>query len=139
MRYQYTFTRLLVEDFRACYLFYRDVLGFQPSFGTENDGYADFDTGGVTIALFDRREMSETVGTSHLPPQAAAQDGVCLVFAVEDVAAACRHLQSHGIPLTTPMTDHPDWGIRTAHFRDPDGNLIEINCSLEIEPGSHAQ
>ena len=58
---------------------------------------------------------------------------------VEDVAAACRHLQSHGIPLTTPMTDHPDWGIRTAHFRDPDGNLIEINCSLEIEPGSHAQ
>jgi catechol 2,3-dioxygenase-like lactoylglutathione lyase family enzyme len=27
--------------------------------------------------------------------------------------------------------DRPEWGIRTAHFRDPDGNLIEINQPLK--------
>lgn len=28
------------------------------------------------------------------------------------------------------FTRLPDWGIRTAHLRDPDGNLIEINQPL---------
>src|SRR6476659_7630591 len=48
-------TRLLVSDFKASFRFYRDVLGFTPTFGDENDVYADFDTGGGTgIALFQR-------------------------------------------------------------------------------------
>jgi len=32
----------------------------------------------------------------------------------------------------TEPTDRSVWGIRTAHFRDPDGNLIEINHALKI-------
>lgn len=26
--------------------------------------------------------------------------------------------------------DYPDWGIRAAHVRDPDGNLIEIENEM---------
>ena len=56
------FNRLLVADFRAVFLFYRDVLGFTPTFGDENDVYADFDTGSVTVALFQRELMAEAMG-----------------------------------------------------------------------------
>ena len=63
-------------------------MGFPVSFGSENDTYADFSTGPVIIALFDKHEMSEAMGAAHLPPQASAQDKLCLVFAVEDVNLA---------------------------------------------------
>ena len=67
MSYKFTYTRLLVSDFKACFRFYRDVMGFQPTFGNEDDVYADFNTGEVVIALFDRSLMSKAIGTSHLP------------------------------------------------------------------------
>ncbi len=79
---------------------------------------------------FGKQEMSEVLGTTHLPAQVNAQDKVCLVFAVENVEATCARLKAAGVQLAAELTDHPDWGIRTAHFRDPDGNLIEINQPL---------
>jgi len=130
MTYKFTYTRLLVTNFKACYQFYRDVLGFEATFGSENDIYADFNTGDVTLALFDRLEMSKSVGTSQLPRDAMAQDKVCLCFAVDDVDATCKQLRAHSITLVTEPADRSDWSIRAAHFRDPDGNLIEINQPL---------
>jgi catechol 2,3-dioxygenase-like lactoylglutathione lyase family enzyme len=105
-------------------------MGFQATYGTENDTYADFNTGAVSIALFDRLEMSKAVGTSHLPAGAKAQDKVCLIFTVEDVDVVWQQLKKQDIPLIVGPTDHPGWGIRSAYLRDPDGNLIEINQSL---------
>jgi predicted enzyme related to lactoylglutathione lyase len=130
MSYKYDYTRLMVSNFKVCFLFYRDVMGFKATFGTENDSYADFNTGSVSIALFDQQEMSAAVGTSNLPARADAQDKVCLVFSVDDVDATCQRLIKKGIQLSAQPTNHPDWGIRTAHFRDPEGNLIEINQPL---------
>lgn len=42
-----THVRLLVRDFPAGYWFYRDVLGLNATFGTEDDGY----DGGVEIVI----------------------------------------------------------------------------------------
>jgi len=125
-------TRLLVSDFKASFRFYRDALGFTPTFGDENDVYADFDTGaGTGIALFQRELMSQALGSSGLPVSAQGdQDAFVLVFSVEDVDATCARLQAQGIRLVTEPQDRPEWGIRTAHFRDPDGFLIEINKGL---------
>lgn len=130
MDVRYEFTRLLVSDFRGCFLFYRDVLGLPVAAGAEDGPYAEFSLGDVSIALFDQAQMSAALGTSDLPAAAEAQDSVCLVFAVEDVDQACRQVRAKGVDLTAGPTDRPDWGIRTAHLRDPDGNLIEINQPL---------
>lgn len=127
---KYTFTRILVRNFRACFRFYRDVLGFEPGFGTENDTYADFGVGETNISLFDKQEMSEVMGTLERPERPEAQDHVCLVFGVEDVDAFYGQLQSKGVAVVNPPTDHADWGVRTLHFRDPDGNLIEVNQNM---------
>lgn len=127
---KYTFTRLLVENFKECFRFYRDVMGFQPGFGTEDDTYADFVVGETNISLFDKNEMSQNLGTLDKPARADSQDHICLVFGVENVDEFCRTLTAKGVLLVAQPTNHPDWGVRTAHFRDPDGNLIEVNQSL---------
>ena len=127
---RHDYNRLLVADFRATFLFYRDVLGFKPTFGDENDVYADFDTGSSSLALFRRDLMAETVGTTDKPANADCQDRVAFIFHAENVDAAYEELKAKGIALITEPQDRPIWGIRTAHFRDPDGNLLEIYSPL---------
>jgi catechol 2,3-dioxygenase-like lactoylglutathione lyase family enzyme len=126
----HAYNRLLVLDFRASFRFYRDVLGFTPAFGDENDVYADFETGGATLALFQRDLMAAAVGTEAKPSEADSQDKVAFIFSVENVDSAYAQLQANGVTFVTEPQDRADWGIRTAHFRDPDGNLLEIYSPL---------
>jgi predicted enzyme related to lactoylglutathione lyase len=130
MQLSYDYTRILVHDFRACFRFYRDVLGLEPGFGSEDDTYADFPTGSTGISLFDAAEMAEAVGSADLGAASAGPDAVCLVFGVTDVDEAWSSLVARGAVAAAPPTDHPDWGIRTVHLRDPDGHLIEINSPI---------
>jgi catechol 2,3-dioxygenase-like lactoylglutathione lyase family enzyme len=125
-----THIRLLVKDFDREFRFFRDVLGFKPTFGAEGENYADFDCNGVTVALFKRSLMSEDIDTSGKPAELDAQDRVALIFAVADVDATSEQLRSRGVTIASEPHDRKEWGIRVAHFRDPDGNLIEVNQSL---------
>jgi lactoylglutathione lyase len=132
-----SFIRLLVTDFDACFRFYRDVMGFEVGWGEEGAGYADFKTGSDTgLALFDKAEMSQALGTTDLPAQAEAQDRFLLIFGVEDLDATVAAMRERGAQFVTEPTDHPEWGIRTAHLRDPDGNIIEINSDMPHEEWS---
>ena len=58
---------------------------------------------------------------------------VLLAAGVEDVDAAYEALVAKGVTFLRPPTNQP-WGLRTAHFADPEGNLWEINQSLEAKP-----
>lgn len=134
--------RLLVSDYDACFRFYRDVMGFSPTWGAEGIGesYATFAVSDRTLlALFRRRHMAEAVGTDHLPPEATAQDTAMLVFEVgapERVDARLADLRERGAHVVAEPRDFPDWGIRAAYVRDPDGNLIEIEAQLPADRAS---
>jgi len=126
----FTHTRLLVSDYRACFCFYRDVLGFEVTWGDEESYYANFETGDVTLAVTDKGDTANAVGTTDRPADAVQQDDVALIFRVESVDESYRTLADE-IEFVTEPHDRPAWGIRVAHFRDPDGNLVEINRPLE--------
>jgi len=141
-----THVRLLVDDYAACFEFYRDVLGYEATFGDPESGYADFDAGGPTLALFDRDEMlgaldGESAGDPEPVDDSTADPGshdrgdpddrVAVVLAAEDLDRTHERLRGRGVAFVTPPTDRPEWGIRTAHLRDPDGTLIELNEPLE--------
>jgi lactoylglutathione lyase len=126
-----THIRLLVSDFGAEFRFFRDVLGFACTFGKEDDVYADFDCNGVSVALFKRELMSEDLKHPAPPRHAESEDRLALIFGVEDVDATCTELAKKGVHLIGQPHDRKDWGIRVAHFRDPEGNLVEINHGLK--------
>ena len=52
-----------------------------------------------------------------------------LAAGVEDVDAAYEELKAKGVTFLRPPTNQP-WGLRTAYFADPEGNLWEINQPL---------
>jgi len=125
-------TRLLVSNYRDCFLFYRDIMGFPVLWGDENGTYADFDVDGHKLAMFKREPMAEAIGAAQPKPKLEQQDHICLVFVVEDVDSAYKSLMKKGImPINKPH-DRKDWGIRCFHFRDPDGDLIEINKDFGV-------
>jgi len=128
---QSTHTRLLVSDFRACFLFYRDVLELPVNWGAENGDYASFRVGKTELTLLQRQLMADTVGTAAKPAQVESQDRVAMIFQVDDVDEVYQRLRDKGVVFIDEPMDYPDWDIRAAHFRDPDGNLLEIYTDLE--------
>jgi catechol 2,3-dioxygenase-like lactoylglutathione lyase family enzyme len=120
--------RLLVTRFEDCFHFYRDVLGLRLTWGEASGHFASFtfDGGGSGLALFRRGLMATAVGTDRLPEDALAQDRAAVVLQVDSVDDLSRALEARGGPLVSPPRDLPDWGLRAAHLRDPDGNLLEL-------------
>ena len=52
-----------------------------------------------------------------------------LASQVEDVDAAYAELRSRGVEFIRPPEDR-SWGLRCAHFKDPDGNAWELHTPL---------
>ena len=127
---------MLVSRFDDCFRFYRNVMGFKVTWGREGEGYASFDAGSITLALFKRDIMAKDVGTMNLPSEAKCQDRVALIFQVKDLKdlkAEAVKLKKQGVKLITEPTKRPDYGIRVIHLRDPDENLIEIFSQMPKE------
>ena len=123
--------RLLVSDFDKTFLFYKDILGFKVTWGGVGEHYAQFQTGDAgELGIFSKTLMADAIGTSHLQSKAVSQDSIALIFSVNDVDELYKHLSSKGVNFITQPTDQPDWGIRVAHIRDPEGNLLELSSNL---------
>ena len=60
-------------------------------------------------------------------------DRVCLIFHVDSVDESYANLRQRGVRFIYEPHDRNGWGVRVAHFRDPAGNLIEINEPIEFK------
>jgi len=121
-------TVVFVRDLARCTTFYRDTLKLP---------YTGSDANSSTFLLQERYLILLSVsGAADLlgsDPNELKIDGaprVVLAAGVEDVNAAYEALKAEGVTFLRPPTDQP-WGLRTAHFADPEGNLWEINQSTE--------
>jgi lactoylglutathione lyase len=132
MKLQLTHMRLLVSNYKDSFLFYRDLLKFDVDWGDEDSGYAEFNTGYLKLGLFKKELMAEVVPRIEQPSYVVNRDKIVLIFAVDNVDEVYEQVKAQNAIIVTQPQDRPDWGIRTAHFRDPDGNLIEIYNNLGI-------
>ncbi len=126
MKVHSAYTRLLVSDFKACFLFYKDVMEFEVTVDDEEDGYAEFKVGDMKLSLFRRQEMADLIHNARKPADAECQDKVALIFTVYDVEEEYQKLTHKGVKFTTAPMNNPYFGIKTAYLRDPDGALIGL-------------
>ncbi|KOP26273.1 bleomycin resistance protein [Hapalosiphon sp. MRB220] len=120
------YTRLLVNDWKACFVFYKDLLGFEVVVENETDGYAEFKAGDMRLSLFRRLEMAQLIHNADKPPHAECQDTVALIFTVHDLEEEYEQLRHKGVEFAAPPMNNPYYGIKTAYLRDPDRTLIGL-------------
>lgn len=116
--------RLLVADYARSFDFYSTVLGLRLVFGDQTSGYAEFLAGDdvSALALMDRQFLEVVLhgkGSGHA-------DAFNLSFTVNSVDAVYEELSGKGLEFVASPTTREEMGGRTAHLRDPDGNLIEL-------------
>lgn len=125
-KFHYIYTRLNVENYLACKAFYRDVLGLPVKFEDDKDEYVEFATGPTSITLFNRQKLTDFIIREKDLNYDIHSARIVLSFQVQDIREAIYSLQKHQVEILNPPTDYPDRGFVSACFRDPDGNLIEL-------------
>ena len=126
MKFQYTYTRLHVLDFPACYKFYHDVLGLEASFASEIDSYVELTDGKVKLTILNQNKIKDYLGTKTDFSFEQKSDRVALSFQVDDLEQACQYLKEKGVEIVSPPWNVVDWGVKLAFIRDPEGNLVEL-------------
>ncbi|NMG20591.1 VOC family protein [Brasilonema bromeliae] len=126
MKVSKSYTRLLVKDWKACFLFYKDVIEFDIAVEDQEAGYAEFKAGDMRLAVSHRQEMAQLIHNAEKPAHAECQDTVVLIFTVHDLEEEYQRLRHKGVEFTAAPMNNPYYGIKTAYLRDPDGTLIGL-------------
>lgn len=123
--------RLLVNDFDKAFTFYNDTLGLECTWGKLGDNFASFNIGLESgLAIFKTELMSMAIPGFNAGKNEKLQDRSVIVIEVENVSATYKKLKNKGVTFLNEPKDMPDWGIRVAHFRDTEGNLLEMYSAL---------
>jgi len=115
---------LFVRDLAKCMTFYRDTLGLQVK--ESNPDSVGFSLGGQYFLLLEVSAAAHMISEEALELKIEGGPRGLLAASVEDVDAAYEALKARGVTFLRPPTNQP-WGLRTAYFADPEGNLWEIN------------
>ena len=126
-------TELLVKDLARCTAFYRDTLGLEVQESESTPDSVSFRMGNVHFFLLEVSAAAQMISEKPLELKIGEDPRVLLAAGVADVDAAYEELKARGVMFLRPPTDQP-WGLRTAYFADPEGNLWEINQSIEAKP-----
>ena len=127
MDYNLNYLRILTDHFDEMWDFYAIKLGMKPRLGRENGVYEEFLINGAVLSIYKRDYMGHALNKTLPEFPSAPQDTVVIILQVPNVDNAYEELKSRGIEFITKPADREEWIIRTAHLRDPDGNLIELN------------
>ena len=113
---------LVVRDLDGTLAFYRDVLGMAPR--EERPGKWSLDFAGGKISV--QQSGQEPKIAANCTPGSA---NFCLLTS-DDIAAFADDLRARGIEVLTgpSVKDGAAGAINSVHFRDPDGNLVEVGA-----------
>lgn len=129
--------RLLVKDFDKCFKFYSETLGLHVTWGKIGGDYASFDIGlksnVMGFSIFKSDLMAKAIGNSEKSLPADHREKTAIILKVDDVDKSYQDLSDKGVKFINKPTDMTGWGMRAAHFRDPENNLLEIWSELSKE------
>lgn len=124
-----TTIRLFADDIDRCAAFYKEHFGFEER---ANAGvYIELETGECKLGFYRRDLMGDVLGGRL---EAGAGDSFLINIETGSVDDAVSKLREQGVEIVVEPQDQPDWFMRIAHVRDPEGNLIELYHSTHV-PG----
>jgi predicted enzyme related to lactoylglutathione lyase len=109
------FVALFVTDFDRAMAFYGETLQLPRSVHRPDRGFAEFETGNLTLSVLDPRKMGMEFrkGTNSI------------ALHVDDVAATRRTLEERGVEFQGDIFDS---GVcHMTFFKDPDGNELMLH------------
>jgi predicted enzyme related to lactoylglutathione lyase len=116
------FVSMPTRDFEVAVAFYGETLGLRRSAYRPERGFAEFETGNLTISVIDPSRM----GMEHH----AARNAIALH--VDDMEAARSTLEQRGVVF---MGETFDTGVcHMAFFADPDGNALMLHHRYAPRP-----
>lgn len=130
MQARLNYIRLLTSNYTRLWQFYTEKIGLKPRFNKKNGIYDEFATADAMLSIYDKKSMLSTLGNAFKSTIEDNSHSFVIIFQVKNVDQEYELLKKRGITFVTSPTDRPEWIIRTAHFQDPDGNLIELNQPL---------
>ncbi|WP_395340725.1 VOC family protein [Ningiella sp. W23] len=132
MQFKYLYTRLNVKSVAVSKKFYEDVLALETVFEDKSDDYVELDAGPIRLSLFSRAKMREFIPDENELKYEAHSAQVVLTFKVSDLQKSISYLKSKNVELLASPTTYSDRGFASCSFRDPDGNIIEIEEMSDI-------
>jgi predicted enzyme related to lactoylglutathione lyase len=109
------FVGLPTKDLPRAAQFYGETLGLHRSVYLEERNYSEFETGNLTLSVYDAEKMGLT---HHVNLNAVA-------LHVDDVEAVRRELEARGVAFHGETLDT---GVcHMAFFADPDGNALMLH------------
>lgn len=77
--------------------------------------------------------MADSIGNSNKQLPEDSREKTTTVIKVLDVDKTYAELGEKGVAFFKDPIDMTGWGMRVAHFRDPENNLVEIWSELAKE------
>jgi predicted enzyme related to lactoylglutathione lyase len=109
------FVAFQTNDFDGAMTFYGETLGLPRSVHVPDRGFAEFETGNLTLSIIDAATMGMEFHASH----------GAVALHVDDVAQARADLEAGGVEF---RGDVLDTGVcHMAFFADPDGNALMLH------------
>jgi predicted enzyme related to lactoylglutathione lyase len=109
------FVAVQTKDFDRAMIFYGETLGLPRSVHVPERGFAEFETGNLTLSMIDSAKM----GLEH---QASVGP---VALHVDDVERSRAQLESAGVSFRAETLDT---GVcHMAFFADPDGNALMLH------------
>jgi catechol 2,3-dioxygenase-like lactoylglutathione lyase family enzyme len=134
MNLKYICTRLNVENYTDCKLFYQNILGFKVSLADDAEEYAELDAGETKITILNRSRLKDYIDSIETATYDRRDAKMILTFAVPDLDDAIAQLKAKGVPIFSSPWQFSDdglaGGVLSACIRDPDGNTIELEQIL---------
>lgn len=135
MRFHEATVRIVIrKDYGACFDFYTEKMGLKAVWGDRNGPYTSFATregAPPCFAIFSGENMSMFEGYEQ-PKGSSQPDTLVTVIPSDDLNGDFQRLKEAGVQFSGVPQFIADWGMSCVYFRDPEGNLFELNDAGSI-------
>lgn len=135
MKFNETTIRILVrKDYGECFDFYTEKIGLTAVWGDRNGPYTSFATSSDAepcFAIFAGDAMPMFQGYEQ-PNTCAQPDTAAAIIPTNDLDGDYQRLKKAGVVFLGEPQYIEAWGMRCTYFRDPEGNLFELNDASNV-------